>query len=109
MDSVRRMPPIKNNPSMPPMPPRAPAGTQTSDAYGHVISTRPVPAPSLPPAGPKAPTSDAYGHVISVPDGYVESHPLPPGAVTGTNGPNRSVPTSKINFSVHSGMKELQD
>lgn len=95
---------IKNGSSMPPMPPRKPAGTETSDAYGHVISTRPVPAPEVRPAGPLAPTSDAWGHVISKPDGYVEPKPLPPGALAAGAGK-----TSAVEFVVHSGMKELQD
>ena len=84
--------PIKNNPSMPPMPPRKPAGTETSDAFGHVISTRPLPAPETRPAVPPAPTSDAWGHVISTP-----------------SAPGRPVATSKIEFIVHARMAELQD
>jgi len=49
------------------MPPRPAAGTQTSDRYGNVISTRPAPTPSRPPAGPAAPTSDRWGHVVDRP------------------------------------------
>ena len=96
--------PINSN--MPPMPPRPPAGTQTSDKFGNVISTRPVPAPEVPPAGPLAPTSDAWGHVISTPDGFVEPRPLPPGALSG---PGRAAATSKVEFIVDSRMRELQD
>ena len=95
---------IKNNPGMPPMPPRNPPGTETSDAYGHVISTRPVPAPEVRPPAPAAPTSDRYGHVISTPDGYVAPKPAAAGRVTG-----RAQKASQISFSVHAGMQELQD
>ena len=101
------MPIKKHTSSMPPVPPRKPAGTETSDAYGHVISTRPLPASGpAHPAGPAAPTSDAWGHVISTPPGYVEPHPLPPGAVVG---PGRAAPTSTIQFVVDPGMRELKD
>jgi hypothetical protein len=53
------------------MRPNPPAGTLTSDRYGNVIATRPVPAPVQP--GPvTAPTSDRWGNVISTPPGVVD-------------------------------------
>jgi hypothetical protein len=51
-------------------PPRLPMpapGTQTSDRWGNVISTRPLPVPVAQPSQPSAPTSDRWGHVISAP------------------------------------------
>jgi hypothetical protein len=56
--------------SMPPVKPQPAPGTQTSDRYGNVVSTRPAPQPETPPSsGTKAPTSDRYGHVI---DGFTK-------------------------------------
>lgn len=101
------MPKVKNKSAMPPVPKHAAPGTETSDRYGNVVSTRPAPAPSKPPPAAPAPTSDRHGNIISKPDGYAEKKPLPPGAVTGTQGPNKSAPTSKIHFQVHGGMREL--
>ncbi|MFP2910773.1 hypothetical protein ACLESD_38200 [Pyxidicoccus sp. 3LFB2] len=58
----------RHSPNMPPVMTHPAPGTQTSDRYGHVISTRPAPRPEAPPStGPKAPTSDRYGHII---DGF---------------------------------------
>lgn len=77
------MPSIPNKPSnMPPVKPQPPAGTQTSDRYGNVISTRPLPAPEVPPSTP-APTSDRWGNIISKPPGYVENPRHVP--IPGTN------------------------
>jgi hypothetical protein len=43
-------------------------GTQTSDRYGNVISTRPAAKPQPPVStAPWAPTSDRYGNII---DGF---------------------------------------
>lgn len=67
------MPNIPSRPSnMPPVSAQPAAGTQTSDRYGNVISTRPAPAPEVPVSAP-APTSDRWGHILSTPPGYVEN------------------------------------
>ncbi len=56
------------SPNMPPVKTQPAPGTQTSDRYGNVVSTRPAPSTQPPPStGPKAPTSDRYGHII---DGF---------------------------------------
>ena len=78
---------VKRPSGMPPAPAR-PAGPQTSDRWGNVISTSPAqpPAPTA-PVTPAAPTSDRFGHVISTPAGAPASHPLPPGAQHGSGMP----------------------
>jgi len=56
------------SPNMPPVKTQPAPGTQTSDRYGNVVSTRPAPKPETPLApDPKALTSDRYGHII---DGF---------------------------------------
>lgn len=59
------MPSIKSN--MPPVKPQPPAGTQTSDRYGNVISTRPLPPPEQHESHTTAPTCDRYGNIIATP------------------------------------------
>lgn len=57
--------PIRS-PNMPPLKTHPAPGTQTSDRYGNVLSTRPAPKPETPRStGPMAPTSDRYGYVIN--------------------------------------------
>lgn len=68
--------------NMPPVIQHPAPGTQTSNEFGRVISTRPSASPSAPPpSGNLAPTCDRYGNIISVPKGYE-----PPSApIPGTN------------------------
>lgn len=64
------MPAVTRSPNMPPVIHHPPAGTQTSDQYGNVISTRPAPAPQQPSSTPTAPTCDRWGNIISAPEGW---------------------------------------
>lgn len=61
------MPAVTRSSNMPPAIHHPPAGTQTSDRYGNVISTRPAPPPPAAPSAPSAPTCDRWGNIISAP------------------------------------------
>lgn len=68
---------IRSN--LPPTRPMPPAGTQTSNRWGTVISTRPLPAPAKPVTNPSgAPTCDRWGNIISTPvNTPVRTTPIP--------------------------------
>lgn len=61
---------VNRSSNLPPVIQHPAPGTQTSDRYGNVISTRPAPSTTPAPSAPSAPTCDRYGNIISAPVDY---------------------------------------
>lgn len=60
------MPTVTRSSNMPPVKPMPEYGTMTSNRWGQVISTRPLPAPQQPTTNASgAPTCDRWGNIIS--------------------------------------------